>query len=155
MTNVLVKIEGLQELRQAFKDFGKISEPIFQRAVVASQAILAKHTTKETVPWKTGYLTQTFAVEVGRLFARWFPTAKYALFVHEGTAPHIIQAVKKKVLANKSTSQIFGRVVHHPGTKPNQFMPRIVKAAQPEIDRLFLQALDLINADIAKATNIR
>jgi hypothetical protein len=155
MANYVVTIQGLPELRQAFKDYGKLSEPIFQRAIAASQAILAKHTTKETVPWKTGYLTQTFAVEIGRLFARWFPTANYALFVHEGTVPHIIQAVKKKALANKETGQIFGRVVHHPGTKANQFIPRIVKAAQPEIDRLFLQALDLINADIIKATNIR
>jgi hypothetical protein len=69
--------------------------------------------------------------------------------VEFGTAPHIIRAVNKKVLANTQTGQVFGPVVHHPGTKANPFMERIVAASQPEIEGLFGQALDQITTALA------
>jgi hypothetical protein len=54
------------------------------------------------------------------------------------------------VLANVKTGEMFGSVVHHPGTKANPFMERIVASAQPDIDILFGQALDQVTAAIAE-----
>jgi hypothetical protein len=148
-----VSIPNLPALQDALADYPAISQPIIQNAVVAAQAILAKYTTGATVPIKTGYLVQNWAFEIGNLVARWYPRASYAPFVEFGTGPHEIKAVNKKVLANTQTGQVFGPVVHHPGTKANPFMERIVAAAQPDIAVLFSQALDKVNEAIASQAN--
>lgn len=45
------------------------------------------------------------------------PTGEpYGLFVEVGTAPHIIRSHGDYPLRNRKTGQIFGPVVHHPGT---------------------------------------
>ena len=64
-------------------------------------------------------------------------------------APHIIRPVNAKVLANTKTGEIFGDLVHHPGTKANPYMERIIAAAQPDITSLFEGALETITAQIA------
>lgn len=69
--------------------------------------------------------------------------AKYAIFVHMGTRPHIINIRKKKVLADRN-GNIFGKVVHHPGTKANPFFTRAMKKINyPKI----------MNSHIAKSLN--
>ena len=70
--------------------------------------------------------------------------AKYARYVHDGTRPHTIRTKSKKVLANKRSGQIFGKVVNHPGTKANPFFDRAVdKTNYPKI----------FNAQITRAIN--
>ena len=70
--------------------------------------------------------------------------APYAIFVHEGTRPHTIQVVNKKVLANKRTNQIFGKVVMHPGTKANPFLQRAVDSQQEFINNEFVKAVQRV-----------
>lgn len=148
-----ISIPNLPQLQEALADYPGISAPIIQKAIVAAQAILAKYTTAATVPVRTGYLVQNWAFEIGNLFARWYPRASYAPYVEFGTGPHVIKAVNKKVLANANTGQIFGTIVHHPGTKANPFMERIVAAAEPEITTLFGQALGQVTEAIAAQSN--
>ena len=57
--------------------------------------------------------------------------------------------MNKKVLANVATGQVFGTLVHHPGTKANPFMERIVAASLPDITSLFEQALTQVTEAIA------
>jgi len=149
MASFQVSIPNLPKLQEALASYPSISQPIFQKAIVAAQAILAKYTNGTTVPIKTGNLVQNWAFEIGTLTARWYPRASYAPYVEFGTAPHIIRAKNAKSLANTQTGQFFGPVVHHPGTKANPFMERIVAAAQPDIDSLFVQALEQITAAIS------
>lgn len=148
-TSFQVQIPNLPQLRAALITYPEISAPIVQKAIVAAQAILAKYTTGATVPIRTGYLVQNWIFDVGNLIARWYPRAEYAPYVEFGTAPHIIMVKNKRVLANAHTGEIFGTVVHHPGTKPNPFMERIIAAAQPDINALFGQALEKVNEAIA------
>lgn len=148
-----VQIPQLPALQEALANYPAISTPIIQKAIVAAQAILAKFTVAGIVPVRTGYLVQNWSFEVGNLQARWYPRASYAPFVEFGTAPHIIRTVNKRVLANANTNQIFGTVVHHPGTKANDFMGRILSAAQPEITEMFGQALGQVNEAIASQAN--
>src|ERR1017187_10157699 len=147
--NFRVLIPNLAALQSALANSPAIARPIIQNAVVASQAILAKFTTAATVPVRTGYLLQNWGFDIGTLQARWYPKAQYAPYVEFGTAPHIIKPVNARVLANAKTGEIFGTLVHHPGTKANPFMERIVSSAQPAIDTLFGQALDMITGQIA------
>lgn len=148
-----ISIPNLPQLQDALASYPSVSQPIIQRAIVAAQAVLAKYTTAATVPVRTGYLVQNWAFEIGNLFARWYPRASYAPYVEFGTGPHEIKAVNKQVLANAQQGKIFGPVVHHPGTKANPFMERIVASAQPDIEALFGQALEQVTAAIAEQTN--
>lgn len=143
-----VQIVGIAELTAAFRQYPAISAPILQRALSASGAILAKHTTKDTVPWRTGFLTQTFqaVLETGKL--HWYPTASYARYVEFGTAPHDILPRNGSALY-WSGAQHPVKIVHHPGTKANDFMGRIVEASQAEINTMFGTALQQITAAIA------
>jgi hypothetical protein len=147
--NFQVSIPNLPKLQAALASYPTVAAPIIQKAIVGAQAILAKYTTGSTVPIKTGYLVQNWAFEIGNLQARWFPKAQYAPYVEFGTAPHVIKPVNARVLANAKTGQIFGTVVHHPGTKANAFMERILESSQPDIDALFGQALDQVTTAIA------
>ena len=70
--------------------------------------------------------------------------AKYSAAVHEGTSPHIITVVNKKVLANKRTGQIFGKTVRHPGTRPNPFFDRAIEASMNDIQKFVSTALQNI-----------
>ena len=148
-----VSIINLQQLQAALAFYPAIATPIVQSAIVASQAVMAKFTNASTVPIRTGYLSQNWGWDVGNLQARWYPKAAYAPYVEFGTAPHEIRPVNKRVLANAKTGEIFGTLVHHPGTKANPFMERIVAAAQPAVDILFGQALDKIAGAIAAQAN--
>ena len=67
--------------------------------------------------------------------------SKYGIYVHEGTRPHEIRVKDKMVLANKRTGQIFGKVVHHPGTKPNPFLTRAVEKNKDYINQEFDKAI--------------
>jgi len=148
-----VTINKLPQLQAALASYPEITRPTLQSAIVAAQAILAKFTTSATVPVLTGYLLQNWGFDIGDLQARWYPKAAYAPYVEFGTAPHLITAKNARVLANTKTGQIFGPVVHHPGTKANPFLERIMAAAQPDIDALFLGALDKINQQVAAKTS--
>ena len=152
-TQFKITIPNLPKLQAALASYPSIAAPIIQSAIVAAQAILAKFTNAGTVPIRTGYLVQNWGFDVGNLQARWYPKAQYAPYVEFGTVPHIIKAVNARVLANSKTGEIFGPLVHHPGTKANPFMERIVASAQPDIETLFVGALDKINLQIASQTN--
>lgn len=151
---VQVKIENLPELKERLKQAPGIAEPIFQKAVVGSQDILAKYTIGRNsggpVPWITGNLTVSFRRQSGRLWARWFPTAPYAIYVHQGSGPRTITPKNKKALFWPGAKHPV-RSVRHPGTKPNPFMEKILSNAAPEINKMFADALDSVTKKIANA----
>jgi hypothetical protein len=138
-----IQIIGLSQFVSALRDYPAIAAPILQRALLASQAILAKYTTRETVPWRTGFLVQTFSafMEVGKL--HWYPTASYARFVEFGTLPHRIMAKDAQALYWPGADHPV-KSVQHPGTKANPYMERIITAAQDAIQLQFGTALKQI-----------
>ena len=144
------QIKGLPELTAAMASFPGIAAPILKSALSQSQGELAKNTTKSTVPWRTGNLTQTFRAELQDLMLRWFPTAEYAPYVQFGTKPHVILPKNKLALYWKGAAHPVARV-NHPGTKPNDFMGRILESSQPGIDAIFTTALQIITTKIAAA----
>jgi hypothetical protein len=146
----MVEIEGLDRLQAALREAPKIAEPILQKAVEAGIFEVQKKATKGNIPWKTGFLTQSFGlgVIIGRLVAMVHPTAGYAIFVHEGTAPHVILPKNGKALFWKGAAHPV-RSVNHPGTKPNRFMPRIAAQAKDAVTRHFVAAIEKITDAIA------
>jgi hypothetical protein len=148
MAEFSVQIQGLDQLVAKLNEAPAIAAPILQRALSASQAILAKHTVKGIVPWRTGFLVQSFRAELSPAMLRWFPTADYAPHVEFGTKPHVIVPKNKKALYWPGADHPV-RKVNHPGTKPNQFMERIISTSQDEINATFAKALEQITAKIA------
>ena len=100
------------------------------------------------MPWRTGFLTQSFRAELTAGMLKWFPTASYAPFVEFGTAPHVIVPKNGKALYWPGAAHPVAKV-NHPGSKANQFMERILAASQEEIDAQFGNALQSIVAAIA------
>lgn len=143
-----VQITGLSELVAKLQQAPDIVAPIIQRALSASQAILAKYTVKGVVPWRTGFLVQSFRADLTPFMLRWFPTASYAPFVELGTRPHTIVPRNAKALYWPGADHPV-RKVNHPGSKPNQFMERIIANAQGDIDAMFGKALEQITAALA------
>jgi hypothetical protein len=138
-----IQITGLRQLVSSLRDYPSIAAPIIQRALLASQAILAKYTNRETVPWRTGFLVQTFSafMEAGKL--HWYPTASYARFVEFGTLPHRIAPKNAQALYWPGANHPVKSVMH-PGTKADPYMERIIAAAQDDIQTQFGAALKLI-----------
>ena len=56
------------------------------------------------------------------------PTADYAKYVIHGTPPHEIRSHGPWPLRNRATGQVFGPVVHHPGTRAQPFVAEAVHA---------------------------
>jgi len=144
-----VEILNLKELLFNLKRYPAISERWLQKAIEASGAELHKVARRGVVPWRTGRLTQSFQVAIGRLFARVWPTAKYAIYVHEGTRPHLILPRVKMALYWEGAPHPVRRV-QHPGTQANRFLERMVRLAQPNITKHFKTAGDNILKEIAK-----
>jgi hypothetical protein len=55
------------------------------------------------------------------------PRAPYAVFVHEGTRPHIIRVRSAKVLTDGV--RFFGPQVRHPGTRAQPFLTQALQIA--------------------------
>jgi len=155
-----VEIEGLKEMQKAFKYYPTISEPIFQKAVEAAQANLAKNTKGSKgdkslpVPVRSSNLLKSFRVETGRLWARWYPTAPYASLVHDGTG--IYGPEKKMIIVKpKNKKALFWPGAKHPvrsvkqkGFKGNPFMIKIMDMSKVEIDAVFVRARDKVIEEI-------
>lgn len=144
-----IQLAGITQLTEAFVQSPEIAAPFLQRALSASSAILAKNTTRETVPWRTGFLVQTFQAAMEGLQLVWKPTASYARFVEFGTAPHMIYPKDKQALYWEGAQHPV-KSVFHPGTQADDYMGRIMAASVDEINDTFGQALNLIVAAIAK-----
>lgn len=154
--NFTIDIPELERLQELLSRYPSIATPIMTKAVSASQAVLAKNTTARTVPVKTRVLIHSFEFKQSGLQARYYPTARYAKWVNDGTDPHVIYPKSIGYHGHpgglgdrKSGFGVYNKV-NHPGTKPNPFMERIRDASQKEISGIFLIALDNINKAIAR-----
>lgn len=69
---------------------------------------------------------------------------RHMLFAASGTKPHDIKVRNAKVLAD-AEGDIFGTLVHHPGTAPNDYIERGIEAAVAPMGE---QLLDAVMASI-------
>ncbi len=92
-------------------------------------------------PWRTGKLAGSIVKQVGDGEASIQALAPYAIFVVNGTAPHLIRPVNASCLAfeAKSGEFVFTQLVRHPGTKPNPFIQRAAEDARSKADEVFAE----------------
>jgi hypothetical protein len=60
------------------------------------------------------------------------PHRSYGRYVNEGTPPHIIRSHGRWPLRNRETGQVFGPIVHHPGTRAVHFIERAAQVIDGE-----------------------
>ena len=144
--NLKVTIQGLDKFADGIKRAPQLTVNELSKAVYKSIGTINTNAVKEAPANKQigqgARLKQQIKFRmISKLAGVVEAFSPYAIFVHEGTRPHTIVPVYKKVLANKRTGEIFGKLVHHPGTKPNPFMERAIKNSAKKIEEFFSTAL--------------
>jgi len=147
MIEIKVQFDNIEQIRQAMERAPQLMVNEASKAVQKSLVVLHGRAVKEA-PANKGISTGNTLRQrirsrmVTRLRGVVESFAPYSIFVHEGTAPHLIVPVNKKVLANKRTGEIFGKRVNHPGTRPNPFLSRAVERSQSKINEFFATAIN-------------
>lgn len=153
MAKINVTIEGLDGFIEGLKKFPEFTINEMNGAVQRSVGLLQNQAIKEAPVNKQasgGNLRQLIHSRMNsRLSGEVSADAHYSIFVEEGTRPHEIRPVTKKGLANVRQGQFFGKLVRHPGTKPNPFMSRAVERVTPRVNELFTEALNRVLSKIA------
>lgn len=143
--NINVEIKGIEPLKDAFAKAPTQVINETSKAIQKSILQIQNESMKEAPVNKSfggGNLRQNIRARMmTKLSGIIEALAPYSFWVHEGTAPHIIRAKNKSVLANVRTGQFFGKVVHHPGTKPNPFFTRAIRNSGSKIEDFFTTAI--------------
>jgi hypothetical protein len=80
------------------------------------------------VPVDTGELLDSIGMSFAGTTGTITVGADYWASVEYGSRPHIIRSTGPWPLRNRETGQVFGRVVHHPGTPAQPFIrPAVFK----------------------------
>lgn len=137
-TTFNIKIQGLDKLLANYKKAPDIVQPILQQAIVKSSVALASHTDKSTVPYVSGNLVGSFnPVDIGTLFARWYPRMNYAAAVQFGmpSSPgRFVPAIGKRLKNGKNIGT-------WPGFAGRHYMEKIKNASVADINIIFANAL--------------
>ena len=138
------EIDNLQTIVQLYQQAPGVVQPILEKYLDASQAILGSVTGQNT-PYQTGRLITSFVLnKPAPLMRSWKPTAKYALWVEQGTGIYgptgaKIVPVSAAALAWTSGGQTFIRKSVK-GMTGRRYMEKILEAATPALTTLFQEA---------------
>ncbi len=140
-----IKIQNLDKLKAAFQKAPAIATSEFGRAIERT-AFKIESEAKRNAPVNKqsggGTLRQSISSRMtGKASAVIESKAKYSAYVDQGTRPHIIRVKNARVLANRRTGQIFGKIVHHPGTKSQPYFSTAVKAGEKFVNNELQTAL--------------
>ena len=132
MPTPILKVEmfGLRDLLGRFaKADTRLTEEVRERGRDLGRRVVER--LQATAPVKTGVLRQGIryrtALTQHGIELRLTSQAKHTLFVIYPTRPHIIRPVKARVLHFfVDGREVFTRIVHHPGTKANPFVARVL-----------------------------
>ena len=99
-----------------------------------------RYTSRSTVLEREGIITDV-KDNVGTVALN--PGIPYAVYVHEGTKPHIIEPRNKMALRWAARGEfVFAKRVNHPGTEKDQFLYDAAENEMPKIQSRFENALE-------------
>ena len=107
-----------------------LSEKILDRATAVVEQEL-----RNAAPEKTGALKSSIMSHVGSNYAEVTVGVPYAVFVDQGSSPHVIQGRPLLVFEIDGRS-IFARMVNHPGSQGAHFSEKAILTAGPVINAL-------------------
>lgn len=109
-------------------------ETLMTKVVITLEANVMR-----AAPSKTGTARRSITHEVapGGESGRVGSNLDYIGVIVNGSAPHIIVPKNKKVLAFRAGGgQVFAKIVHHPGTRPQPFFDEGLAASLTDIERI-------------------
>ena len=122
------------------------------KVMVKHQLKMAARDIKERASDHHGYTSRSgtlerrgviYRVEDARVVLALNPNVPYAVHVHEGTPPHIIEPREKMVLRWVSRGEFaFAKRVNHPGTEKDPFLYDAADHELPKIQSRFANALE-------------
>lgn len=132
----------------------KLEEALIRRATegMTLSTSIMRDTAKTNHRYKdiTGTLTQSIRIIEPEFDGQFVTggveaTAAHAVFVHEGTKPHIIKAKNAKALAFEPSANntVIVKSVNHPGTQPDPFMTNAVHTHLSDHNRIMTEATEL------------
>ena len=148
MIQLVLQVEGMDAIEKAYNRASVVVKEKLSIAIQKYLVILESNTKKEAPVNKQGgggSLRQSIRGKMtGVLSGEVTIKSPYAIYVEMGTRPHEIRYSKpgRDGLYNKRTKQGFGRVVHHPGTKANDFMGRAVADSKTGLEMFIREATD-------------
>jgi HK97 gp10 family phage protein len=138
---IKIEIKNIDKIQSHFARMPIEITKGLHKAVVKSSFLIQAEAMKEAPVNKQangGNLRQSISANtLGIAKAAVVVGASYGLVVHEGSRPHEIRIKTKKVLADRRSGRIFGKVVKHPGTKANPFLQRAVDNKRDEVNDEF------------------
>jgi len=144
---ITIKINGLDRFIKNLDKSPKSMNQKLQEAINIS-ALYTTEEIKKVTPRKTSRLRRSILPRFLNLSAIIEPNVKYAIFVHEGTRPHIITPRNKKALYWKGAMHPVKRVMH-PGTKANPFMEIGAENSRKGIEEIFNKKINEVLNDIS------
>lgn len=125
------------------------------REGISKYSVMVHGQAIKEAPYDTGRLRSSISsmmdVKAKGLRAIIQPNVKYAIFVHEGTKPHVIKPRNKKALYWKGAEHPVKKV-NHPGSRPNPFMERALNKKKMMGNKVMInkvnQALEDLSAKI-------
>lgn len=145
-----IEIEGLDEIRAAFKRSPTIVRKHANKAIQKSVLKLLANARPET-PIDQGFLRGAgMVISFQDLLGILENKAPYAGFVHEGTGPHSVPlaAITPWALRHGIPPFLVQRSIKRKGTKPKPFFTNSIDKSDSDIDRYFSEALDGISTDL-------
>lgn len=138
-----IKIEGLSQ-----EDFERLIRKARQAIALAIKYTATEvwGNIRKEAPVDHGRLAGSFQLDqVDDLTYRIWSGVEYALAVHEGTKPHVIEPKNKKALYWDGAKHPVRRVMH-PGTQANPYADRAIEQASSRMNEFISRALREVGA---------
>lgn len=145
-----IKIENINEIREAFRMYPLIANREIQRGLLDAGKIIAGTEKKETPVGVTAHLRQSIGIRLRAGSVVIIPTKEYAVNVHEGTKPHYVSVKDKRaplrIWAIKKGLNPYAvqKSIMRKGTKANPFVNRTIQKAEYQVRRIFVGVMERI-----------
>ena len=136
---IIIDSSGVDSLLAKFKGY-----PAERAAFLDQAGIFIEDTLRSKMPVKTGWLVNSITKQQrGRAEGvKVTVIAPYAMYVDQGTRPHMIFPRYAKALKFEVAGQtIFAKYVNHPGTTGYHFIEKTVEEAGPKLVDMALERL--------------
>lgn len=151
-----VKVIGLNKLIKIAEQYPAVSEKHINKAINRALVRIWGAEKLEAPFGMSGIMRDNWRITAGRFEGKIEAGAQYALFVHEGTAPHFppIDAIAPWAIKHGIPPFVLARSIARKGTKANPFLKRAVDKSRDGIQEDFEKALNDILDEVATFSDI-
>jgi HK97 gp10 family phage protein len=140
---ITLKIVGIEKLRDALKKFPTIATRNINTAIRKTLTSIERDA-RQNAPKDQGGLKANWRVEIGTLKGSLESGQDYALYVHDGTRPHMppISAVTPWANRHGIPPFLVARSIARHGTKANPFLYKALESNLKYAEQQFTDAIN-------------